>query len=101
MQRKEIILHLSNKKQGNLYNLFTQNEKIPAKTLRRKMGRRNYENFRDQILNINEYLQEKGIREPFKIYWTTENGREHKVIHKNENATLETRENSLFITMQT
>ena len=92
LPEKEIILCLPNKNQTTLYQIFKENTRIPAKVLRRKIGRRNYERFRDQILTVNNYLKEKGILEPFRIYWTAENGREHKVIHKNENAIVETRE---------
>lgn len=100
LQRREIILFWHKINSGALFKLFKEKESIPAKTLRRKLGRRNYENFRDQILIVNSYLVEKDILEPFKIYWTTENGREHKAIHKKENVLLETRNNSLFITMK-
>ena len=99
LPKREIILYLPNKKQGEIFQLFKENKKVPVKILRRKIGRRIYETFKDQILTVNKYLREKGIIEPFKMYWTTENGREHKVIHKQENVLLETREKGLFITM--
>src|SRR3989338_1160440 len=95
LQTKEIILFIPNKKQEEIFQLFKESKKVPVKILRRTIGRRIYETFKDQILTVNKYLREKGIIEPFKMYWTTENGREHKVIHKQENVLLETREKGL------
>lgn len=83
MQRKEIILHLSNRKQGNLYNLFTQNEKIPAKTLRRKIGRRQYDNFKELLLVVNEFLETKGIPRPILTSYEEKDGRVNKYYSKN------------------
>lgn len=100
LPEREIILCLPNKNQTALSQIFKENQKVPTKVLRQKLGRRQYEYFRDQILTINKHLKSKGILEPFQVYWTPEFGREQKAIQKRENTVLETGENCLFITVK-
>lgn len=85
LPEKEIILCLPSKSQGSLFSAFTREPVIPTKALRRKVGQRQYDNFRRNIPKINAVLQDLGAQPIFITEWSEVNGREQKIIKIREN----------------
>lgn len=101
LPEREIILQLPIKNKILLSQIFKENTKIPATSLKRKLGRRQYDNFKEIILEANNFLSSKGLPYPFLITFEEIDGRISKFYMKNIQLELEQKEKSLFAMLKT